>query len=185
MNTILKKVTAVILGVFVVVSIAFAFLKETQSAKWDEADPDAMGKNMPTTGADPGNTDDSVVPEVLASADLQPDRIQVFYFHRSFRCIGCINVEAAAYEAVSIDHSEDVQAGKLEWHSINCDDPQHSHYVTEYDLYTQELIFVEMRNAVPVRNEKIPEVWQHWENKSKARAVVGKNIDMWLGGLSK
>jgi hypothetical protein len=185
---ILKRLITAILVLLVVSSIGWAFIKEMRPA---ESNPTSTGSQS-AAGADligdQGNSDSDsqwevTAPVVLASDNLKPDRIQVYYFHRTIRCTGCINVEEGAFEAVSVDHKANIDNGTLEWHSIDFDQPENKHYAKDYDLYSQELILFEVRNDAIVRSNKIADVWQHWNSKSEVRSLANDLIDQWLGGI--
>ena len=190
---IFNRAITVILAIFVVSSIAYAFIKEMRASDSNPADgasSDSTGLSTSERdltggqdGPDAENFGEITVPLTLASDNLQPNRIQVFYFHRRIRCTGCINVEEASFEAVSVDHKADVDSGILEWRSIDFDEEENKPYVSEYGLYSQELIFIEMRDGIGVRNGKIPEVWEHWTSKAEIRAIVNAKIDEWLGSV--
>ena len=179
---IFKRVITALLVLLVVSSVAWAFIKEIKTAESNPADRVTPSSENQSTAQ--GDLGEFAVPISLASDNLKPDRIQVYYFHRTIRCTGCINVEEGAFEAVSIDHRAEVDNGTLEWHSIDFDKPENKHYAGDYDLYSQELILIEIRDGVIVRNNKIPEVWQHWSSKTEVRSLANELIDQWLGGIS-
>lgn len=194
-----RKILTGFLIAFVVLSIGMAFQKQLKSSNSEHNGSDENTiENELTVGDDSTggidspdvaqtdanqNPDDSEwgnIPEVLATGNLQQDRLIVYYFHRTMRCTGCINVEEGSFQAVSIDHEEDIADGALEWQSINFEEPEYEHFMAEYDLYSQELILVEMRDGVKIRHAAVAEVWQHWDDKTKIREIVNGLIDEWL-----
>lgn len=189
---------------FVVLSIALALQKHLQTSNSGPNNPeegingsDLIVSDGSTDGIDtpdisqqgintePDNSEEGNVPQVLAADNLQQNRLIVYYFHRSMRCTGCINVEEGAYQAVSIDHEEDIADGSLEWQSINFEEPEYGHFMAEYDLYSQELILIEMRDGIEIRYGAIAEVWQHWDDKTKIRQIVNGLIEEWLRGIQE
>ena len=180
---IFKRMITALLALLVVSSVAWAFIKEMKTPESNQTDQAApSSENLSTAESDLVEFD---VPVALASDNLKPDRIQVFYFHRRIRCTGCINVEEASFDAVSVDHRADVDNGTLEGHSISFDEPGNQHYASEYDLYSQELILVEIKNGSIARSSKIADVWQHWNSKTEVRSLANELIDQWLGGISQ
>jgi hypothetical protein len=180
-----KRTITVILMVFVALSIFYAVNKGMTNTDRPPAGQTSLSPDGQSAADGDQSDEETFAPVVLASDDLQSNRIQVFYFHRTIRCIGCINVEEAAFEAVSADHSANVENGSLEWRSINFDEEENAHYASRYDLYSQELILIEIRDGVPVRNTKIAEVWEHWNSKPEIRAITNRYIDEWLGGINQ
>ena len=185
-----KQIITLFLMAFVAVSIATALLNEFRTdpsegsvsgealAELDEDNPSEANAVFEESGlAESGG---ETIPEASVPENPQPNRLIVYYFHRSIRCAGCINVETAAYEAAVLDHAEEIAEGILEWHSINFDEPEHEHFIEEYNLYYQALIFAEVRSGEVIRWNDMAEVWQHWSNSVKAREIVSEQIDQWL-----
>jgi len=182
---VLKKSITALLVIFVVFSVGFALVKELKPAPEvnPNSPPPSSDMYPPDMVWDYTDVEESNAPVVFASENLKPDMLIVYYFHRSIRCTGCVNVEEAAFEAVSEDHSDDVDRGVLEWRSIDIDEPENKHFEIEFNLFYQELLFVEMHNNSVAKFESIAKVWQHWNNKTRARNVVNELIDEWLGGI--
>lgn len=181
-----KKFVTGLLIAFVVASLGVVAVKGL--AGRDQATEISQDQNPGVDGDStevfrPDGSDDAgeeYAPEIVVSENLNPNRVCVYYFHRTMRCTGCVNVETAAYNAVAIDHAREVESGLLEWHSINFEKPDYQHFAEEYDLYSQELIFIEIRDGEASRDEKIPEVWQHWSDRDKLRQVINESLDNWL-----
>ncbi|MCX6645319.1 MAG: nitrophenyl compound nitroreductase subunit ArsF family protein [bacterium] len=193
----IKKILTGFLIAFVVLSIGMAFQKHMQSsvpalngsgenaneltaADGSTGDINTSVATQPETNTEPINPEEGEVPVVLAADNLQQHRLIVYYFHRTMRCTGCINVEEGSYQAVSIDHEEDIASGFLEWQSINFEEPEYERFVTEYNLYSQELILLEVRDGVTIRHAAIAEIWQHYDDKTKIRQMVDELIEEWL-----
>ncbi|MFH1676018.1 MAG: nitrophenyl compound nitroreductase subunit ArsF family protein [bacterium] len=178
----IKNSITIVLIVFVIVSLGTAVLKGSRSGKPIPADDN--NKSIPVDPSDTnGKTDESyddIAPTDLASKNLLPDRLLVYYFHRTLRCTGCINIENAAYDAIAIDHAEDVAKGIIEWRSIDYDLPENEQFIKKYGLYSQELAFVEIRSGSEVKSENIADVWQYWADRDKARDVISELLDKWL-----
>ncbi len=190
----IKNIFTVILTVFVLTSTVYALVKEihpeagqtgNQAQRADLIDPEDSPSDFPVNknengSINSGDVSGEGVSEVFASDIPLSKRLIVYYFHRSIRCTGCENIEEAAFEAVSEDHQDDVERGILEWRSINIDEAEHEHFIEKYNIYYQELVFVEIGDDVTVRSDDIAEVWQHWNSKQKVRSVVNNLIDEWL-----
>ena len=185
----LKSFVRTLLLLYVAASIAVLVVKVARGGPSVPLDPESRPTTMTETpdsaGSPYSETDPSEgsVPETLVAQDPSPNRIIVYYFHRSIRCVGCVNVEEAAFEAVSNDFERGVGKGVLEWRSVNIDEPENEHFIDAYNLYYQELVFVELRDGVEVRWDDIAEVWRHWNSKMRARTVVRDELNRWLKGV--
>jgi len=189
----LKSFIRTLLLLYVAVSVAVLVVKvsgDRPSVALDsESPPTSRTETDDSTESLDGETvtdpSSSHVPGTLAAQDLSPNRIIVYYFHRTIRCVGCINVEEASFETVSNDFEREIGEGILEWRSVNIDEPENAHFIDKYNLYYQELVFVELRDGVEARWDDIAEVWRHWNSKPTVRTVVRDELKLWLEGVGE
>jgi hypothetical protein len=95
-----------------------------------------------------------------ASAGVARGRkVIAYYFHGNFRCASCVKVEALSRKAVTEGVPEDLKSGRLEFLEVNIDEPQNSHFAGEYQLSSQSLVIVEIRDGRRVRWQNLDKVW--------------------------
>jgi len=179
---LIKNFITIILVIFIVASLGTAIIKgaRTNTPKPTDNKDKSISEDPGDVKDESDESFDDIAPTVLASENLQPDRLLVYYFHKTLRCTGCINIENAAYDAIAIDHADDVANGIIEWKSIDFDLPENEQFIKKYGLYSQELSFVEIRGGSEGKSENIAEVWQYWADRDKARKVISELIDKWL-----
>jgi hypothetical protein len=124
-------------------------------------DPAAPPSAQNSTGPQPQN---------LASgpgAVIQPTRILVYYFYKKPRCATCRRIETVVEQALQENFTEDLAAGRLEWHPVDLDQPVNQHYEREYKLYTKAVIVSEVKEGIEVRWKNLDQIW----TLSKARGA--------------
>ncbi len=101
------------------------------------------------------------------SADSQPVKVIAYYFHGSFRCYTCTNMEKFSREAVETNFKDALASGKLEFKTVNVEDRGNEHFVDEYKLYTKSLIISLVRDGKEVKSKNLDKIWELARNKQK------------------
>lgn len=96
-----------------------------------------------------------------------PQRLIVYYFHTSQRCISCRKLEAFTAEAMQTRFATELAAGRVDFRIVNYEREENAHYVREYQLYTKSVVVVDERNGVEVGWKNLPKVWQLLNDKGK------------------
>lgn len=97
------------------------------------------------------------------------DRVQVFLFHATKRCISCINIGKYAKETVEQKFSEELKSGKIEFREINIDLPENKELATKFKA-TGSALFI---NSIINDNDNISEDAQVWRFVSDKEAFIG------------
>lgn len=103
-----------------------------------------------------------------------------YYFHTTYRCTSCINIEQWSEEAVLTGYDEKLRSGELQWYSINVDEPAHKHFADDYQLYTKSVILAEFKDGAQVRWKNMDKVWHLLRNKKKFIEYIRTEIDAWM-----
>ncbi|MFO0879773.1 MAG: nitrophenyl compound nitroreductase subunit ArsF family protein [Gemmataceae bacterium] len=100
--------------------------------------------------------------ESSTPAPLIGDRLAVYYFHTHTRCVTCRAIEEHAHEAVA----PEIQAGILDWHVVNYEDPVHRHFATKFKLLCPSVVLVRYRDGEAVAWKNLERVWELNEERS-------------------
>jgi hypothetical protein len=134
--------------------------------------------------------DDATVPVVTISSSeyvSKPEeaqrRVIVYYFHGTARCLTCRTIEQYAHEALETGFPRELQSGTIEWHAVNVEEPQHQHFISDYQLHTRSLVLAEMEGETQVRWKNLDRIWELVSSKdafvtyvqSETRAYLGEN----------
>jgi hypothetical protein len=101
-------------------------------------------------------------------------RTLVYYFHATTRCATCRTIEAYAHETVATAFAPDLNAGGLEWKTVNVDEPANQHFMRDFRLYTRSVVVVDAKN--PRRYKVLDRVWQLVGDKPAFQRYVEQEI---------
>jgi hypothetical protein len=98
----------------------------------------------------------------------------VYYFHATTRCATCKTIEAYAHETVASKFAADLEARRLEWRTVNVDEPANQHFIRDFRLYTRSVVVVDARD--PKRFKVLDRVWQLVRDKPAFQKYVEQEI---------
>ena len=107
------------------------------------------------------------VSSLAVAADNQSVKVIAYYFHGSFRCSTCTNMEKFSREAIETNLKDDLTSGKLEFKAVNVEDRGNEHFVNDYKLYTKSLILSMLKDGVEVKSKNLDKIWEFAWNKQK------------------
>ena len=128
--------------------------------------------------ADPGKNDTS--PPIAEKASME---WIAFYFHGNFRCDSCRNIEQYSRESIELYFSEQLKAGELTFKVINTDQPEHKHFVEDYQLYTKSLVIAEFKDGKQVKWKNLAKVWDYLKDQDKFYQYVKSEVQKFLEGM--
>jgi hypothetical protein len=165
----MKKTVTGLLVVFVVASVAFAVVKELKRNAALPVDPPESIASTATPEAAPA-------PEAVpAEAPAEPV-VTAYYFYGNARCASCKKIEAYTDEAIAGTFQAALDDGSLVWTQLNVEEPEHSHFVKDYALYTKSVVLVERENGKQTRWKNLEEVWNLLGDKEAFVAYIEKEL---------
>ena len=132
MNT--KSIITVVLLIFVAVSLTVVVMRSTSTP---------AVKNQPDSS--------------LASSG---DRVIAYYFHRTQRCPTCLRIEELTHEIVHAQFGAETSSGKLELRIVNIEDAGNEHFETDFNLVSQSIVLVSMKDGRPMKWENLDKIWE-------------------------
>ena len=69
-------------------------------------------------------------------------------------------MEAYAEEALKEAFPQALQAGELEWHAVNVEEPAHEHFVEDYELTASALVLVDTQAGEQKEWRNLERVWE-------------------------
>jgi len=120
-----------------------------------------------------------------APADSQKkdgSTVIAYYFHGDYRCYNCMTIEQYSKEAIEKYFPAQLKNGKLTFEVINIDQPENTHFVKDYQLYTRTLIIAEFKNGKQVRWTSLTKVWDYIKDRDAFHKYVKMEIDTYLAG---
>jgi hypothetical protein len=97
--------------------------------------------------------------ETASTAEID-NAVVAYYFHGNKRCSTCRKLEAYSEEAITGGFAAELEAGEIQWRTVNTDQSDNAHFVTDFELVTKSLVLVEYRNGDVVRWQNLKLIWQ-------------------------
>ena len=126
------------------------------------------------TGAVAGAPQKPKTAPAVAAAPTAAPGIFVYYFHATTRCATCKTIEAYAHETVASKFAADLQARRLEWRTVNVEEPANQHFIRDFQLYTRSVVVVDAKD--PKRFKVLDRVWQLVRDKTAFQGYVEQEI---------
>ncbi len=86
-----------------------------------------------------------------------PARVIAYYFHTTYRCVSCRNIEKYTREALESGFRGELEDGHLVWRVINVEEEGNEHFVKDYQLFTKSVVLVDEQTG---EWKNLPKVWQ-------------------------
>jgi len=119
----------------------------------------------------------------LPPVTMSPE-VVAFYFHRTIRCRSCLDIEEWARQAIEMHFSGELAAGLVEWRAVNIEEPGNEHYEKDYELRTQSLILIRMKDGKPTEWKNLKSVWELLGDHARMTEYVRAEVLSFLGGAS-
>ena len=116
------------------------------------------------------------------AARASTEKVIAYYFHGTFRCYTCTNMEKYAREAIEADFKDALASGKLEFKSVNVEESQNEHYVNDYKLYTKTLLLSFVKDGKEVKTKNLDKIWEYARDKNKFMDYVIKETRLFMEG---
>ena len=147
-----KTIATFALLAFVLASVGFLVAKESKRSPVVAASSSGPAVRAGAKGGGTGGASAGQLP-------VQGHKIVAYYFHGNVRCVSCVAIETLSRKAITEGFPEELKSGRLEFREVNVDDPQNRHFVEKYQLSSQSLVIVEIRDGREVRWRNLEKVW--------------------------
>lgn len=104
------------------------------------------------------------------------DKIEVFLFHATQRCISCINIGKFAEQTINDNFSEELNSGKIVFREINIDLPE-NHELAEKFQASGSALFVNTIRGEKDYIEQDLKVWRLVGNEGEFKSYFKEKIE--------
>jgi len=87
-------------------------------------------------------------------------KVIAYYFHGTYRCYTCTKIEKYSREAIEMYFPDDLKSGKIEFRSVNVDEPASKHFIQDYQLHTRSLVLALYHGHQQQKWKNLKDVWQ-------------------------
>ena len=92
-------------------------------------------------------------------------KVVATYFHGNVRCTTCRKVETYAREAVEEGFRSEIDAGVVEFRTINVEEPANRHYIQDYQLMTRSVVVTDEVEGAVAQWTRLDQVWAFVGNR--------------------
>lgn len=105
--------------------------------------------------------------ELLSRGDADPgeaeaeftDGVQLLYFHRTFRCPTCLEMERSIAELLEGEFKPELEDGWLEWRSIDFEDETNRAVSSAYDIHGLSLVIIRRLDGAVAEWRELDRIW--------------------------
>ena len=119
----------------------------------------------------------------VSSAFCDSDKVIAYYFHGSFRCPTCRNLEGYAKEAIESNFRKELDEGSLIFKAVNIEDKGNEHFVNGYRLYAKSLVLSLIKDDKEVKYKNLDKIWEYVRDKAKYMNYIKNEVNNFLKGL--
>jgi hypothetical protein len=94
------------------------------------------------------------------AAHQGPDKVIAYYFHWTTRCQSCLDIERHSRNVMRERFVDELEAGRLEWHAYNMEQPEYEHFQAEFELSTPSLVLVRVEDGAIAQWKVLGDVWK-------------------------
>lgn len=114
------------------------------------------------------------------AAALGGPRVIVYDFHGEARCATCKAIEAAAREVLAAFFAEELSSGRIEFRSVNFEEPANQHFLDDYQLVSSSLVLVAPGSSAANSWKVLPEIWTVAHNRRAAVEYLKQELNQFL-----
>ncbi len=108
----------------------------------------------------------------------EPCVIEAIYFHNTYRCVTCLDIENEAKAIVEAEFSEELAAGLLRWSAINMEDERA--YINLYDLAMPSLVLIRKVGDEVVDWITLHETWSNIRSSTRYSAYIRDSFQTFM-----
>jgi len=152
----MKKIISIILGLFVVTSLVYLVVTESQTPGIKQAEDTTEKKQETET--------------------LPKDSLNIYYFHATARCNSCLKIEKYTKTAIETGFKEELKTKKIIFKLVNIDNPENKHFIDDFKLYTKSVIVEQIKNGKPVKWSNLDKIWDLLDNETQFSLYIQDNV---------
>ncbi len=118
-----------------------------------------------------------------SSAFCDNGKIIVYYFHGSFRCPTCRNLEQYAKQTIQNNFKKELAEAKIIFKTVNVEEKENEHFVNDYQLYTKSLVLSLVKDNKEVKYKNLDKIWEYVRNKMQYTDYVKSEAENFLKDL--
>jgi len=103
-----------------------------------------------------------------------------YYFHRTIRCAGCLEIETNAQRVVESSFATQIADKKLIWVPFNLDEPGGEEFKKEFDVSASTLVLSKTKDGNHTEYRKLEKAWDFIGDPAKFDTYVQNEVKQFL-----
>ena len=158
-----KYLINTVLLVFVFGSLGYALLRGDQGGSSDTPAARPLGETIPIVEG------------------VEPDWA-VYFFYNDVYCDTCEKLEGYALEAVRTQFSDELEAGLIQWRSLDMTTSENEHYAVDFSLYSKSIVLVKLDDGEEIRWENLEDIWDLVHDQPAYMDYIRDSLKDFMGG---
>ena len=104
----------------------------------------------------------------------------VYYFHATMRCEGCIRIEDFTQSSLQSSFSKQLQDSLIKFSSIDFLQPENGHFQDDYQFDSQTLVISKRVNGKEVKWKNLDKIWDVSSDPEKFKKYITKEIKKFI-----
>lgn len=116
----------------------------------------------------------------MSSAETVADKLEVYYFHSTARCVSCRTIGQYVKETMEQNYSQQIAEGKIDYREINVEESENFDIASKFRASGSSLKI----NKIIGEQDNIEEdkmVWRLMGDEDKFKSYLITKIDSYLG----
>lgn len=106
--------------------------------------------------------------------------VVVYYFHTTYRCASCMQIEQLTAEALDEEFSEEMKEGFIEFNVLNMEEAKNNHFIQDYELFTKSVIVADIEQGKQIRWKNLIKVWSLLNNNEEFKKYIKSEVEDFL-----
>ncbi|MCU0678887.1 MAG: nitrophenyl compound nitroreductase subunit ArsF family protein [Planctomycetes bacterium] len=115
----------------------------------------------------------------MSSAKLAEDRLEVFYFHSTNRCVSCLTIGRYVKETMEQRFPEQLKSGLIDYREINVDLPENKETAKKFKA-TGSSLYINRIIDGQDNIEFYADVWRNFGNEARLKNQLAEKISAYL-----
>lgn len=118
--------------------------------------------------------------QTAVDASRPADSLEVYYFHRTGRCVSCVAMGEYVNKTMLEFYSDEMQNGKIDYREINIDLPENKDLARKFQASGSSL-FINAVHGEEGDIQNVSEIWTWKSNEEVFKSNLKQKIDKLLG----
>lgn len=101
-------------------------------------------------------------------------QMTAYYFHGTMRCPTCYKIESYTESAMSENFKNNKN---ISFKSVNIDEPENQHFITDYNLYTKSVVLVDKKGNA----KNLDKIWTLTGDEYAFKNYIVTEVNEFIG----